>query len=128
MGCDIHGWVEVKIYDWWFGIIKIDHLVERNYTIFACLADVRNYDCVIPISKPKGLPKDISDEAKEDVEFWGIDGHSHSWLAWEEIKKYDWKSIERGIPPGWKILFNFMKRLAKEYGKENLRLVFWFDN
>jgi len=155
MGCDIHGWVEVKkdYLDWWIGIIKIDWIADRNYTMFACLANVRNYDNVKPISEPKGIPKDVSDEAKEDIEGWGVDGHSHTWLTWKEIKEYDWynnkyyehrvieftkdgikkvkpewKSMKEAISSGWQLLFDLMERLAKEYGDENVRLVIWFDN
>jgi len=155
MGCDIHGWVEIKkdYSDWWDGVIQIDWLVERNYTMFACLANVRNYDNVKPISEPKGIPEDVSDEANEDIEGWGVNGHSHSWLAWKEIKEYDWnnnkyyehrvveftkdgikevepkwKPMKEAISSDWKLLFDLMERLAKDYGDENVRLVFWFDN
>ena len=155
MGCDIHGWVEVKkdYLDWWDGVIRIDRLVERNYVMFACLANVRNYDEVKPISDPRGIPSDVSDEAKKDIEGWGEDGHSHSWLTWKEIKEYDWsnnkyyehrvieftrngikevepewKPMKEAISSGWELLFDLMERLAKDYGDENVRLVFWFDN
>lgn len=69
----------------------------RNYSMFAILADVRNGygfagcdtgDAIRPISLPKGLPDDVSDEVKQESDEWGVDGHSHSWLTAEEIQNY----------------------------------------
>lgn len=72
-------------------------LDARNYNEFAILANVRNGfgfggcdtgDPIKPISMPKGLPDDISEEVKLKAEEWGSDGHSHSWLTIKEIKDY----------------------------------------
>lgn len=63
---------------------------DRNYLLFAALADVRNYLEIPIIDVPRGLPEDISSEIKKRAEFDGLDGHSHSWLTTEEIENYDW--------------------------------------
>lgn len=79
---------------------KIEHPFDvRNYNLFAVLADVRNgrgtAGCEIgsyitPIAMPKGLPDDVSSEIKKFSNYWGVDGHSHSWLMIRELAEYDW--------------------------------------
>jgi hypothetical protein len=82
-------------------------LKNRNYRLFAMLADVRNGrgfagvdtgDRVDPISEPKGIPFDASIEWLAEVEEWGGDLHSHSYLTLEELEAYDWDGLtfERG--------------------------------
>lgn len=61
---------------------------NRNYGLFSLLADVRNYSHNKPISEPKGLPDDLSKEVKEDAEYWGLDGHSHSFFTLKELLDY----------------------------------------
>lgn len=52
---------------------------DRNYSLFTLLAGVRDYsEKTIPISNPKGLPDDMSIQAKEAAERWEVDGHTHS--------------------------------------------------
>lgn len=72
---------------------------SRNYDLFAILAGVRNGrgfagcdtgDGFAPISLPRGVPKDASPEYFHEVERWGNDGHSHSYLTVGEIMAYDW--------------------------------------
>lgn len=80
----------------------------RNYNLFAMLADVRNGfgfagvdtgDRIEPISYPKGLPEDISEEVLKEAEEVMIDSHSHSWLTLREILDYDKskKKVHRGF-------------------------------
>lgn len=78
---------------------------SRNYDLFAILADVRNgtgfAGCKTsygfnPISMPKGLPEDITDEVKELL--WN-DGYANSYYTLKELKDYDWdqKVIHVGV-------------------------------
>lgn len=129
MGCDIHCQVEKKNGELWEKIsgFKSDYYQEgheyfgkdefksadspidgRNYDLFALLADVRNGrgfagcitgDPIVPISQPKGLPVDVSEEIKKESAEWGIDGHSHSWLTVKEISGYETttKKVHRGF-------------------------------
>lgn len=84
----------------------------RNYKLFAMLANVRNGvgfagidtgNAVNPISEPKGLPEDVSDVIEKCSEYWGSDGHSHSYLTVKELMEYDWTQTAtyRGTVSAW---------------------------
>lgn len=74
-----------------------DHPYDsRNYDLFAILADVRNGSgfagCVTshgfnPISQPKGLPEDVTDEVRNELEDYG---YGYSYFTLKELKDYDW--------------------------------------
>jgi hypothetical protein len=70
--------------------------------LFAILADVRNgrgFAGVVTglgfnvISKPKGLPSDVSSYVQNESDEWDCDGHSHSWLTLKEILDFDWNQV-----------------------------------
>lgn len=108
MGCDIHVCCERKNYEekW----INCDHFKfnpyfnsddeeidkwevvpifnDRNYALFATLADVRNYGYIKPISEPRGLPDDIHYITKEQADSYGVYGHSHSYYTLKELMDY----------------------------------------
>lgn len=115
MGCDIHMAVEVDKYGgrhnqpWtWRPITPIcwackgeqsdcpqcrgagvSVLDDRNYCLFAALADVRNGTWGVtatPISAPRGLPEDCS--IRDDA--WVFGDHSESWLSLAELLAYNW--------------------------------------
>lgn len=87
---------------------------DRNYNLFAILADVRNGFDFVPISEPRGLPDDLSpevqkiadgmdDEESNDV---SLGDHSQSWLTLKELLDYDWG---RGTTEGgWVDVKNFL--------------------
>lgn len=116
MGCDIHAFHEQFINNKWEYIEEID--LWRNYVLFTVLANVRSgEDRVKIISTPKGLPNDLSDEVRAEVQSWNGDGHSHSWLTKQEFFDFNWECdiflngfvdeqeyktyIETGAPTGW---------------------------
>lgn len=75
---------------------------ERNYDLFAILADVRNGrgfagcdtgEGFVPISAPRGLPFDVSDPVKAESDRWDVDGHSHSYFTVAELMAYDWTQV-----------------------------------
>src|SRR5262249_2591595 len=75
-----------------------------NYNLFGILANVRNGsgfagcdtgDGFVPISVPRGLPGDVSDEVRAETNRWGEDGHSHSWFTVAELLAYDWTQTTR---------------------------------
>ena len=94
MGCDIHTHVEYKCNGRWYGgdhfmlrknstvdkphYTHVDIYDDRNYALFAVLADVRNYGETEYIDEPRGLPEDCTDFVKEDYETWIDDVHSCS--------------------------------------------------
>lgn len=100
MGTDIHGWLQRQRYtgEEWENICAVPG--DRNYLLFAALADVRNgygfagvrtFDPIQPICKPRGLPDDIKAtyEASDDNFTYGE--HSQTWFTLKEL--LDW--------PGW---------------------------
>lgn len=121
MGCDIHFYVECKEGEQWFSAdewtpnkyyemyreserpMTVEYerrmYTERNYDLFAILANVRNGrgfagiktgEGFKPIALPRGLPADVSPEVRGESDGWGEDGHSHSWLTVQELLDYDW--------------------------------------
>lgn len=118
VGCDIHFYVERLVNGKWESADKwtpdqyaeadekplaLDYdnsfYHDRNYDLFAILADVRNGqgfagcdtgDGFVPISEQRGLPDDVTAIVKEQSDNYGCDGHSHSWLTVAELLAYDW--------------------------------------
>lgn len=65
MGCDIHLFIEYKRYDTWWNFGR-EFRLTRHYSVFAALADVRNYsniECDVPI---RGIPDSIAWDTKEE--------------------------------------------------------------
>ena len=90
MGCDIHSFAEVKCKNKWVQIEGLEPFDWRSYSMFAFLAGVRNYDHCEPISEPRGIPEDISDNIKEmDIDNdWNL--HSSSYLTLKELLDFDY--------------------------------------
>lgn len=125
MGCDIHLFAETKKNGRWESAdaweVDEDYdpprsvvpyakrfYDDRCYNLFAILADVRNGrgfagcktgEGFIPISKPKGLPDDVSENVKSEAQDWEGDGHSHSWHTLADIFSFDWtrRTILHGV-------------------------------
>lgn len=128
MGCDIHGWVEVKVGDKWVAVDRLKD-VDRNYKRFALLAGVR--DChKESVATPKGIPNDVSDSARYDIDQWGADGHSHSYMPLADAAKIFLETDptpsnhEKKYPLD--AFFDFEEE--DDLNISNVRLVFWFDN
>lgn len=118
MGCDIHMCLEIKYFkqeDKWYNADyfvrnkfyevsksqkkyeKIDLYGDRNYVLFAILANVRNdYDYEF-ISEARDVPKDISQETREEYEGFKAFSHSASYLSLKELLDYEkeHKTIKR---------------------------------
>jgi len=131
MGCDIHAFIEEKVgnSDRYECIAQL--FLERNYTLFALLADVRN-NCnheklLIPISEPKGLPKDLSWRVRDAYQKWEDDTHSCTYLSLAEIGKtylraWTDDTVDNYTKNQLLILEHTMSRM------NNPRLILWFDN
>lgn len=112
MGCDIHMYVEYQksVCDkikWINGdyfkpnpyfkqfedeeqFSRMELHGNRNYTLFATLAGVRdNTGKIVPVAEPKGIPEDASEYVNECAANWEGDGHTHSWLNLAELKEYN---------------------------------------
>lgn len=101
MGCDIHIYVERKCRDGWYNCdyfvpninyngnnseyVRIETYGGRNYSLFATLANVRNYGNTYFICEPKGFPDDASEYVEKEHDSWGWDAHSASYLTLQEL-------------------------------------------
>lgn len=170
MGCDIHMYVEYRREGgttWFNGDLfyigdptdpncekeRVALWVDRCYSLFAVLANVRNDGTRHAgfykyISAPKGLPEDVTPYVKSEYEWWGIDAHHCSYLTAREL--VDFRAKHRPINSfGGDILEPLLDRLKRRadeldviydfqwdkpmdvrtYNKlQDIRIVFWFDN
>ena len=150
MGTDIHLHTEVKINGKWEH--HSNPSIRRRYGLFSFMADVRNVhpsceDYIVPLSKPKGLPEDISIVTKVDYDH-RSDHFAPSWLDAQEIgllekwmarhsQELVWEFESWGFLFGnsWAGFLNW-KEHPEEYDDytdeyppeiEDIRFVFWFD-
>lgn len=137
MGCDIHCYAERKSKDgkWEIvgnvkkeedGWVSIDYepYHDRNYNLFAILANVRNGTAFAgcktgegfnSISNPKGVPSDASEEYASLSEQYDSDGHSHSYFTLRELLDYDWTQTTQ--LQGWVDMVTWEK--FSLYGKKD---------
>jgi len=125
MGCNIHGYVEVnrngRRWEPWL----IEPYLDRDYRVFAKLANVRNYGEIEPIAEPRGFPENISNEMQELYESLEGDAHSMSWVTAQELL-FGLATIEMEIE--WHVFVDLVKVLIRFFRIENVRFVFFFDN
>ncbi len=112
MSCDIHTIVEVKKENTWVGVEECPkEFSERNYSMFAFLANVRNRFMTKGF-EPKGFPEDMSEQSRELAEKWDSDMHSKSYLTLKELDdadKSDYLSVK------CRVIGDFIKAF-KEFG------------
>jgi hypothetical protein len=149
MGCDIHFHAERKVDGKWELIRSpknpddIYWLDEwQQYTSFSFLVGVKNTSGITPLSKPRGLPDDLSPVVFEEFDIWSDGGtHNHSWLSLDELKSVDWSVMVNAtdssdLPTENKIplsefascLYDQVLKLLDLGITEPVRVVFWFDN
>jgi hypothetical protein len=97
--------------------------IERNYTLFSILANVRDYSHMHYISLPRGLPDDCCNEFESWFKHWDTDAHSCSWVSLQEMKDFDMEAYEYYNRLAWDKLISKMELIG-----EDTRLVFFFDN
>jgi len=152
MGTDIHMAVEVRKDGVWQNVTPFrngytpepEYYEERNYDLFAILADVRNgygfagvvtSSGFVPLDQPRGIPPNASD----DVRKWCEGGdHSHSYCTVAELLAYDWtRMVFKPGNPGGEVpyyaccrcfLSETMPMLWRLGAPEDVRIVFWFDS
>ncbi len=137
MGCDIHVCLEILIDNKWVMTANLPHgvrLKERDYNVFAALANVRNYN-KIPFLEPRGFPEDAADSTKYLYEQWGNDAHTPSFLSVEAAMTcllthgYFVPNTERKVVALEQAADYFLD-LDLDPGDDiaEYRIVFWFDN
>ena len=62
MGRDINSHAERRVNNGWIRIGGIQPFMQRNYGVCGFIADVMNLSAVTPVSQPRGVPPDASDE------------------------------------------------------------------
>lgn len=93
MGCDIHAMIEKKFRcneahtGYW--INAGDPRIDRDYTLFSVLANVRNGDNIPFISDPRGVAENACSEFQAWHSFWDANAHSASWVTLAEMKAFD---------------------------------------
>jgi hypothetical protein len=97
----------------------------RNYYLFGILAGVR-YDRIEPISEPRGVPNDISEAYKEQLNQWEGDAHSKSYLTLKELLDVDWSKYETEYISDFLTTIERMKEVDPD--PEKVRCLFFFDN
>lgn len=109
---------------------------ERNYRLFAYLADVRNwYGDITPWDNPRGIPDDLSWNVQRCVDAWGDIGYSHSYYYLNELTKYAGLALikheenQQYCDNFFNSVFRFFNKYREEDDQdEDLRIVFFFDN
>lgn len=146
MGCDIHLYQEQKIDGQWKSTdvwsdkykegrqtVAYDDMAyhDRNYNLFAILANVRNGGTFgdtktgigfNPISLPRDLPADVSEQVCAASHEWGEDGHSHSWLTLREILDFNWN--QKTTLSGWVDSRNYQTWKSRGYPESYCGMVF----
>jgi hypothetical protein len=152
MGVDCYGWVEVQesavhagenvhVPASWSGVIRINDLIERNYSVFGYFFDVCNR-FASAVAGHRGIPAKVSDEARAEMidplrelsrealvnaKLDPADVPGATWVLWGEIVASGWRA-HIDPSPGWDLLFALMEQLAVHYSGNGVRLVVWFDS
>ncbi len=140
MGCDIHLHIEMKVKGKWlhYGCPSMD----RDYRLFAKMANVRNYHGIDPISEARGFPCDgVSEVTAVCYAHDKPDVHDISWLTkteieeltgwyeskhtWDVVGHRDWKCWNHHCIKSYLCGNNITSSVE---GIEDVRFVFWFDN
>jgi hypothetical protein len=115
---------EIDNYDGYWQCNEIYN--NRNYYLFAILADVRNDGSVEPIDYPRGIPDDCSSGYSYMTKQWGGDGHSHSYFTLKELLEVNWDLYEKEYIKDFFEAIDEMKSI--DDNPEKVRCVFFFDN
>lgn len=144
MGCDIHVALEGRPSGektWW--PLATDVYIMRNYPLFGALAGVRN-TTIEPVSAPRGLPQDITEQTQSFYEDCAAGAHSASWVSYSELAQaferardawrhyYEAKrrtatsEVDQWIDTSVQAILDYLATYAA-IGFET-RMVFFFDN
>lgn len=133
MGTDIHLYTEHRVKEKWQKI-KVDGSIlpdDRNYRLFAFLANVRNFGDITPQFESRGIPSDTS-YIENDEDWIGDYGLTYAYV--DEIINAPWEDV--GLQDCYFKIFyeRILPRIINEYpwcDKEqlrNVRVLMGFDN
>lgn len=84
MGCDIHGFWEVKTKTGaWIAFREVND--ARSYGWFGLIAGVRTGNRETCETAGRGIPDDVGSAWRDYCDGWGNDLHSKTWLTAEEV-------------------------------------------
>lgn len=146
MGCDIHCFVEKrnnknnqwelfneKIFTQWRDEKCSKPFSDRNYAVFATLAGVRNIYGMTPIVPSRGVPDDMSEQVKKELDLRRYDAHSGNWIYLKELLDFDFDNcISKNSKDTYRELisseefFTNLEELRTVGNPEDVRIVFWF--
>ncbi len=141
MGCDIHGWVEIKREGRWKQCVNVKSFLDRHYAFFGTFFGVRNYLEFDPLFDRRGQPSDLHYRTQGELDQDGSDAHSTTFFYVDELDKIDWKkeheyedddgkkqkiTLEQVVDGDEKKFFDLMKYLKTI--SEDVRCIVWFDN
>lgn len=152
-------WVDVNLYvkNIYYDSVDIEniqhmydrsrHLQDRNYQLFAVLANVRNYDNLPYIAADRGMPSDASQALLDAYSENEVDAHSLSYITLRELR--DWYKEQEAnelknqlldIPQLYTLFnpwldfienhvgYSFYTYTGNEDFWDKFRITFWFDN
>lgn len=138
MPIDIEGWIEVKKTDSenWVGVENISSQLifagaDSNY-----LFGITKISKVSPVASNRGLPNDLSEEAKSNLEEWKAfekeesnfsfdELFDFSFLTYSEVAEQKLASKINGCC-GWERVFEKMETFANGLAaRDNVRVVVW---
>ena len=140
MSCDIHLQMEVLRFGRWEPVEEDVEIAFQNYTMFAILANVRNYSNIKPLFERRGVPKEASNKYLNMVDEWAGDGHSHSWVRLYDLKRLLGQNVSadtelgtyrdhcKGICEWEKSMEQMINSWEFEETAEDIRICFFFDN
>jgi hypothetical protein len=136
MGCDVHGYIEVKINGVWHPYRHLE--IDRDYQFFSKMAFCWRGPDTLSITKGnRGLPEDVTALVKYEHDVvWGSDAHSTNWLSLQELEELRlWFEENRntntgryGQPFGYLFGNYFEIDEDSPEGLEDARALIWFDN
>ncbi|MWC30400.1 hypothetical protein [Paenibacillus sp. MMS18-CY102] len=114
---------------------------ERNYDLFAILANQRNSENMPYISDPRGLPEDVSPEIPLQIR--NLECHSTTWFTAKELFEFNWNQVfeyEDENMAGEKIYesvnymecgYSFLESINRVVGRKDpaeIRIIITFNN
>lgn len=119
MSTDITGWVEIKKYENWFGVIKINTLIRKNHSMIEFLFGARSEDYKNALAGRR-LPQEKSREA-QDHGIW------ETWIGLDELLAVDWEKHEDvNFTDDWKRLVEMMKLVQQGENVMEVRIICTF--
>lgn len=79
-----------------FVVLPEDRAIDQNLferserDILVAALGGSNMEGLAPVSSSKGVPEDCCKEIKKEIDRWGEEGFSHSYLSLKELINYDW--------------------------------------